>query len=45
MDESELLFRIFANTIHMLRDRGYIVPAEFDPATFTKDAFLAKYAR
>lgn len=45
MDESDLLFRIFTNTIRMLRDRGYIVPAEFDPVVFTKDAFLTKYAR
>jgi hypothetical protein len=43
MDESDLLFRVFTNSIKMLRDRGYIIPPEFDPTIFTKDAFLLKY--
>lgn len=43
MDESDLLFRVFTNSIQMLRDRGYIIPPEFDPTVFNKDAFMAKY--
>jgi DNA-directed RNA polymerase I, II, and III subunit RPABC1 len=28
----------------MMRDRGYIIPQEFDKETMTKEVFLARYA-
>merc|ERR1711916_361671 len=38
------LFRIHRTVIRMMRDRGYIIPPEFDREVMTKDVFMQRYA-